>query len=238
MNPDSLLNQWAFFDKIFCISVDARKDRRQDARRQFDKVGLLERVEFVIVKKHPDNCEQGIYEAHMSCIRRGIEADAANIAIFEDDILFERFSPARLERCIDFLTIQNDWQVLFFGCLVSGSQATANESVRQVKYRSLAHAYVLNRGFAEVLVQKSWQDIPFDTMLSACNRNCHMIYPAIAFQSDSVTDNMNCLRLEKFRRMFGGLRRIQKWNERYHCHKTIIIAIHVVVLALIILWII
>jgi hypothetical protein len=53
---------WAFFDKIYCISLDEREDRRQEARKQFGNVGLADRVEFVIVKKHPADNEQGIHD--------------------------------------------------------------------------------------------------------------------------------------------------------------------------------
>ncbi|MFC1856857.1 glycosyltransferase [Thermodesulfobacteriota bacterium] len=238
MNVDTLSKHWEFFEKIYCISIDARTDRRNEAKSQFSNVGLLDRVEFVIVKKHLDNCEQGIYESHMTCIERGLQADAGNIVIFEDDVLFERLSPAKLKRCIDFLAAKPDWSVLFFGCLVAGSERTENESVLKVKYRSLAHAYALNRKFSEVLVQKPWQNIAFDAMLGSLKDKCYAIYPAIAFQSNSSTDNANKQRLDKFRRLLGGLMRIQKWNERYYRHRTIIIAVHVILILLISLWII
>ncbi len=237
MEVDSLLNQWAFFDKIYCISLEQRADRRSEARRQFSKVGLLDRVEFVIVRKHLNNCEQGIYESHIAGIKRGIQADADNIVLFEDDIFFEGFNPDKLKQCIDFLAAQPEWNVLFFGCLISGSQRTENETVLKVKYRSLAHAYALNRKFAEILVQKPFQNIAFDTMLSSLNENCYAIYPAIAFQSDSATDNANKMRLDKFRRLCGGLRRIQKWNERYYRHRKIIVIMHVFLILLIAFWI-
>lgn len=237
MKIDSLLNQWAFFDKIYCISIEQRADRRAEARRQFSKVGLLDRVEFVIVNKHLHNCEQGIYESHMAGIKRGIQADAQNIVIFEDDILFEGFSPHKLKQCIGFLAAQPEWKVLFFGCLVSGSQRTENKTVLEVKYRSLAHAYALNRKFAEVLVKRPFRNIAFDTMLKALNENCYAMYPAIAFQSDAATDNANKIRLDKFRRLCGGLRRIQRWNERYYRHRKLIIIMHVLVILLIAVWI-
>ena len=238
MKVDSLLNQWAFFDKIYCISLEQRTDRRSKVRRQFSKVGLLDRVEFVIVRKHQSNCEQGIYESHMASIKLGIQADADNIVIFEDDIFFEGFSPDKLKQCIDFLAAHPEWDVLFFGCLVSGSQKTDNKTVLKVKYRSLAHAYALNRKFAEVLVQKPFQNIAFDTLLGALNENCYAMYPAIAFQSDSATDNANKIRLDKFRRLCGGLRRIQKWNERYYRYRKIFVTIHVFLILLITVWIV
>ena len=93
---------WKYFDKYYCISIDERADRRADAEAQFEKVGLVDKVEFVIVQKHPHNCEEGIYNSHMACIKRGLQAGADNIVIFEDDILFDRFSPAGLKTVSNF----------------------------------------------------------------------------------------------------------------------------------------
>ena len=35
---------WAFFDRIYCISLDKRTDRSAEVRKQFAVVGLLDRV--------------------------------------------------------------------------------------------------------------------------------------------------------------------------------------------------
>ena len=110
MKAETSDNYWEYFDKIYCISLDEREDRRAEAKIQFGKIGILDKVEFVIVKKHPHNCEQGIFESHMVCIKKGIRAGANNIVIFEDDILFERFSPASLKNCIDLLRIFINYQ--------------------------------------------------------------------------------------------------------------------------------
>ena len=122
MNTETLDTYWEYFDKFYCISIEERADRRADAKVQFEKVGLADKVEFVIVQKHPHNCEEGIYNSHMACIKKGLQAGADNIVIFEDDILFDRFSPAGLKNCVDFLSGTDHWNALFFGCLVSNSQ--------------------------------------------------------------------------------------------------------------------
>ncbi len=80
---------WSFFDKIYCISLDERSDRREQTRKQFADVGLSQRVEFVIVAKHPENQEKGIFQSHMNCLVRGLEAKARHILIFEDDVFFQ-----------------------------------------------------------------------------------------------------------------------------------------------------
>ena len=236
METGTFLNYWDYFDKIFCISLAERPDRLEQAKTQFSKVGLADKVEFLIVNRHR-NCEQGIYESHLICIQQGIQAGAGHIVIFEDDILFDRFSPVRLKQCIDFLSLHSDWNALFFGCLVSNSKRTWNQHILKVKYRSLSHAYVLNRRFAEVLAQRSWQEIAYDDFLCSFNEEFYAIHPSFAFQSNSPSDNRRYLRLDKFRRLCGGLQRIQKGNEWFFCHITGIVAFHIVLVLLGVLWV-
>ena len=237
MNAETSAKYWEYFDKFYCISLNERSDRREDAKIQFARIGLLDKVEFVIVNKHPHDSEQGIFESHMSCIKKGILAGANNIVVFEDDILFERFSPSVLKNCVDFLSTNPHWNALFFGCLVSYSEKTDNKSVLKVKYRSLAHAYALNHNFAKSLIKIPWQGKPYDAILQNVMDTFYLIYPSFAFQGNSRSDNSRYKRLDKFRRLCGGLRRIQKWNEFYHRHKIIIIALHIIVIWLALKWV-
>lgn len=218
---------WAFFDKTYCISVDEREDRREEARRQFGAVGLADRVEFVIVKKHPVDNEQGIYESHLECLRRGTRADARTMLIFEDDIIFDRFSARVLADCVHFLSTHGDWKMLFFGCLTSGSQRTANASVLKVRYRSLTHAYGVQRSFAETLITLPWRQVPYDVLLSGLAEEYFAAYPSFAFQSNARTDNTRLGRMDRWRRFCGGLLRIQKMDEFYHRNKRLVIGAHV-----------
>ena len=233
MNAEKLETYWKYFDKFYCISIDERADRRADAKAQFEKIGLADKVDFVIVHKHPHDCEEGIYDSHMSCIKKGLQAGAGNIVIFEDDILFDRFSPANLKNCVGFLSGIDQWNAMFFGCLVSGSKKTANKSVLKVRYRCLAHGYALNRRFAELLVQTPRQERPYDDLLNHFCEGYYAVYPSFAFQSNALTDNIKRIGLDRFRRLFGGLRRIQKWNEFYHRYRMPVITVHAIALLII-----
>ena len=227
---DVSTNCWQYFDKVYCISLAERTDRYTAAKRQFKRVGLTGKVEFMIVDRHPHNRMQGNYESHMACMQKALQAGAETIAIFEDDILFERFSPVRLQNGIDFLAATPDCDILFFGCLVSGSRKTANPSVLKIKFRCLTHGYALSRRYAEALVKIPWQGVAFDDMLRDLADGFYAICPAFAFQSNAASDNDSCRRLERIRRLWGGLRRIQKANEFYHRHKIMVIAVHIVLL--------
>ena len=216
--------------------MEERMDRRKEAEIQFAKVGLSPKVEFYIAQEHPYDCEEGIYNSHLTCIKKGLQAGASRMVIFEDDVRFERFDPDNLKNCVDFLSSHPYWNALFFGCLVSGSKRTQSRSVLKVKYRSLAHAYVLNRRFAEILAAKPWEKIAFDVQLKRLQEEFYSIYPSFAFQSNSPSNNEGYWLLDRFRRLCGGLRRIQKWNELYSRHKIIIIALHLILVSFL-LWI-
>jgi GR25 family glycosyltransferase involved in LPS biosynthesis len=205
---------WQAFDSIYCISLASRADRYENARIEFQRVGLGNLVNFAIVDKHPTDSERGIFESHMACVRAGLAAGAKKILIFEDDILFYRFSSERLRRAVRFMNSSADWEIFFFGCFVNSSRKTAFRSVVKINYRCTAHGYVLNREFAEKLVEKPWQNIPYDDLLrSLAPDGTYAIYPGFAFQSASATDNDKLRGVDRARRLFGGFRRLQLWNE-------------------------
>jgi hypothetical protein len=231
----SLGTLWGFFDKAYCISLEERLDRRQEAERQFRSVSLANKVEFVIVKKHPTDIERGIYESHLECLRRGIGAGARNMLVFEDDVVFDRFSIEVLADCVHFLSTHDDWNIFFFGCLTSGSQKTANASVLKVRYRSLAHAYAVQRSLAERLLAQRWPQQPYDELLSSLGGECYAAYPSFAFQSSARTDNTRLRKMDKWRRCCGGLLRIQKMDEFYHQNKWVVIGIQALLMGILLM---
>jgi hypothetical protein len=224
-------NGWDFFDRIYCISLEGREDRRQAAAASFAKVGLTGKVEFVLVQPHPLNIEQGMYESHMTCLRKGLEAGAESIVVFEDDVIFDRFDAEHFKQCTQFLAEHPDWKVLLLGALIRSSRKTTNPFIQKVGYQSLAHAYALNRPYAETLAYQPWQGIIIDTLFRPLTDDLYAVYPMFAFQNDFTSDNDNKYHgLERFRRLCGGLERIQKANEFYQRHKFVVIAAHVMII--------
>lgn len=223
---------WSFFDRIYCISLKSRTDRRLTAQAQFAAVGLAGAVQFVLVDKHPHDSEQGIYESHQLCMKMGLAAAARRMLIFEDDVVFHRFSPALIENMIGFMRADSDWQVFFLGCLVNRSEMTRFPSVVRVDFRSLSHAYAVTADCARELVEKHpWSGIAFDAMLRDLqSEQKYALYPGIAFQSNAASDNDRYLPLDRFRRFCGGLTHIQRGNEFYQRYKRLIITAHLLVL--------
>lgn len=227
---------WDFFDKVYCISLAERSDRRAEAAAQFAGVGLAERVEFVVVQKHPTDCERGIYESHLLCMARGLAQGARQMLIFEDDILFDGFTTAALERCVAFLAAEPGWHMFFLGCMVKASRRTTFPGMVRIRYRSLTHAYAIHRRFAERLVACPWQGVPYDDFLRDLkDERTFALYPPFAFQSNSPSDNERYLPLDRIRRLLGGLRSLQKRNAFYHRNRWVIIGAHVLALLLLLL---
>ena len=228
---------WQRIDRIYCITLKDRSDRQATATAQFGRVDLDGRVDFFRARRHPENCEQGIFESHLACLSLGLEAGARHILIFEDDVIFGSIDYRRLQAGIDFFMQQSDQTIFFLGCLIGGSQPTHIPAVRKIRYRCLSHAYLVKAAMARRIVESSWQGIAYDAFLRDCTRHHFALYPSIAFQSNSPTDNNRQRTLDMIRRAFGGLRIIQWVNEHYHRYPIIIISAHVfIICALILLW--
>lgn len=222
---------WDYFDKIYCISLRERADRRAKAKVQFENVRVLDLVEFMIFEKDTADPERGIYESHFWCIRRALEEDADTVLIFEDDILFHNFTPRILKNGINFLKSSPDWHIFFLGCIVKANRRTCNPSVLKVRYQSLTHAYIMHRRFAETI--EPWRGIAYDDMLRDLKSDhAYALYPSFAFQNNTRSDNERYLRLDRLRRLLGGLRRLQQLNEFIRLRQTEIILAHFVAIFL------
>lgn len=240
LNPQqihrSLVSVWDRIDRIYCISLASRTDRQASARNQFTGVGLDGKVTFYIAQRHPTNCEQGIYESHQACLKMGLAAGARHILVFEDDVVFGPLNGSQLVLGIDFFLNTNACDILFLGCLVGGSRAAGAPGVRQIRYRCLSHAYLIRPSLAQKVVDSPWNHIPYDIWLRNHMDNPFAFYPAIAFQSNSPSDNSRHRTLDGIRRFFGGLHFIQTINERYHRYRYMVIAAHLLVLGAVVLW--
>ena len=227
---ENQISGWDFFDRLYCVSLREREDRRQSAIKEFSKMGLADRVEFVLGERHPSNMEEGVYDSHMLCLRKGLEAGAKNIVVFEDDVEFDRFDPERLRSCTEFLKQHPEWKVLLLGALIRSSSKTTEPCVQKVRYQSLTHAYVLNRDYAETLAYEPWSGIVNDTIFRPLTDDVYAIYPMCAFQKNFTSDNYKYPGLAIIRRFLGGLKHIQKAIEFYQRHKFGVISAHVLII--------
>ncbi|MCL1979471.1 MAG: glycosyltransferase [Proteobacteria bacterium] len=226
---------WDFFDAIYCITLDSRPDRMAAAEAQFALAGLAGRVKFLVVARDEEDPARGIYESHQRCLSLGLAAGAQHILIFEDDIFFRGCDHQLLDHACRFLQETNTWDAFFLGCLTNGSRPTGQDGVVRIQYRCLAHAYALNRPFAERIAQRPWQGIPIDGLLQAVGGNFFALRPMCGFQGRASSDNKTVW-LNRLRSLCGGLPLIQLGNELYQNNKKILILLHLAAVVAIVLF--
>jgi len=232
----SIADIWNLIDRVYCISLAERADRQASAKQQFGRVGLGDKVVFHRVQRHPTDCEQGIFESHQTCLKMGLAAGARHILVFEDDVVFGSLDIHRLRQGIAFFQERSDCEILFLGCLAGRSWNTGVPGVRRVRYSCLSHAYLVKAALANRLVDEPWRNMPWDIVLKKNARDTFALYPSVAFQSNSPSDNCRHRTLEKVRRIFGGLKVIQVVNEHFHRFRYAVIAAHLLLAGAVLLW--
>lgn len=160
-------NPFNYFDKIFCINLDSRPDRWELAQSEFDKIGILERVERVSaltteempydprpVKNRNESDLLGQFacaSSHNKCTKIAMQYNAKNYFVFEDDFYFKNYDKNYLNTCINELP--SDWRLFSLGYNTWSQKSIESYSVNLNKMYGfgLAHAYAVNEGIFEHL---------------------------------------------------------------------------------------
>ena len=100
-----------------------------------------------------------------------------------------------------------------------------------MRYRCLTHGYALSRSFAQRILQKPWNNIPYDGLLRQQQADYFALSPMCAFQGQTESDNQTVI-IDRLRTIFGGLPFIQQCNELYQNHKVLILVSHLLLAAL------
>ena len=154
-------NPFDYFDKIFCINLDSRPDRWESVQKEFDKVGILDRVERVTAittdelpyDPRPRKNRSGsdllgqfaCASSHNKCTKLAIQYNAKNYLAFEDDFYFKDFDEGYLNTCINELP--SDWRLLSFGYndwSKRKDKESYSDNLNKMYGFGLAHAYAIN----------------------------------------------------------------------------------------------
>jgi len=175
-------DSFGFFDVIYCINLDSRPDRWEEAVRQFTAVGILDRVERVAAIAHTTPSE-GCRLSHLECVRRASAAGAETALIFEDDVTMPGFSHEMLARALEVLRGVPDWELFFLGGLVTATPTEVSENLFRARMVQ-THAYAIHRR-AFAAVQHS--SAPID-LFYADNLQSYCAMPMLAWQRAGLSD--------------------------------------------------
>jgi len=197
-------NPFDFFDKIYCINLPQNKDRWNTVSKEFEKVGIMDKVERIWATPPHEKCtipklnkpigEFGCWLSHGKAIVHAIESNVENILIVEDDTTFTNESSLLLKTALSELP--NNWDILFLG----------GNPVRPIKQISptlskiidtfyCTMAYSLPKKsllkFYDEYIELLSNNLPisdFGTSTFAVKNNGYAITPCICYQQPGYSD--------------------------------------------------
>ena len=188
------MNVWNFFDVIMCNNLDSRTDRWEECLKEFESVGLTNKVIRHSAIKH-ENPRFGNHKSHSSMVQYAKDNACRNILIFEDDVNFFRGAVKNLTKSINDLP--DDWDMFYLGAnldifpaykvtdyvaSLTGAYATHAYAVRSTLYDRLIAV-----GLNETITSN---DVYYATYIHP-NYNCYLAMPLVAGQRDSYSDIQN-----------------------------------------------
>jgi GR25 family glycosyltransferase involved in LPS biosynthesis len=147
-----------YFDKVYCINLDERTDRWEQAQVEFDKIGIRDVVERWPGVKHTDG-NLGCTLSHKTIIEHCKKQGLNNVLIFEDDVLFVNDDVDKLEKAFNELEELGNWDLFYIGSTVEptvGKFDRVTDNILRTNFAYTTHAYAVNaQVFDEVI--KVWE---------------------------------------------------------------------------------
>jgi GR25 family glycosyltransferase involved in LPS biosynthesis len=104
-----------YFDAIYCVNLKHRTDRWELSKKEFEKIGILDRVERFDAVANVDIPKRGFYESHLQVIKLAHERKLSNVLIFEDDVAFYKdMCEKKLNKSLEALK-ETDWEFYYLG---------------------------------------------------------------------------------------------------------------------------
>ena len=208
---------WSFLDGVYCISLKSREDRAASAAAQFHRIGLCRHVLFYRPIKHPNSVKHGIWDSHRAVGEHARQRGCARTLIMEDDVLFSRrLRPRKVREIAQALdSLPPDWMVFFLGHWPLWAYFVRPNVLRTGS--ACAHAYIASSRLVQWLndhpygapdVQKAPRivgagiDAAYARLEAA-----YALFPMIAIQSASKSDNMRYNPEKKKRKLRHLIRR-------------------------------
>ncbi len=200
-----------YFKNIYCINLDRRLDRWEEAQKEFEKFNItgVERISACdgqtlninIRREHKG--ELGSCYSHLWAIKRAKEVGAERCLIFEDDIkikedTFEFFNPIMEQ-------LPDNWDMLYFGgnhqCTLGAIAKNVNRTVRTFAlqmYAVNAKAYDILINHLENEIQRSLGFDMNSSFISLCADyhwanihpliNVYVGVPNLSYQREDFSD--------------------------------------------------
>jgi DNA-dependent RNA polymerase auxiliary subunit epsilon len=191
------------FEHIFCINLARRKDRREEAEKEFEKYKITG-VEFIeavdgktldfekTISKDGSEVSRGDWGctlSHLSVVKIAKERGLKNYFVFEDDAkMIEGFNDDLIESYMRYVPL--DWSLLYFGGSHIGDLQKVNHRISKMTETYTTHAIGVNSSMYDELINV-WSNIEkVDLGISSLHRkfNCYCTNQKLIYQGDGFSD--------------------------------------------------
>jgi hypothetical protein len=189
-----------FFENIFCINLDKRRDRWVFFTEEMKKnsISNIVRYEGIDGDKiyNPTNMlngELGILLTHLSLIKECKKLNYKNVLIFEDDLILNE----NYNNFDDYMNqIPDDWDFIYFGGnhVYGKTPEKINNNVLKLNYTVSLHCVAISNKMFDVIINKL---STFEKQVDACYADIHNsvksygITPNLALQKEGYSNIQN-----------------------------------------------
>ena len=175
------------FPLIYCINLDERKDRWEQAQKEFSTIEKLDIKRFSAIKETPGYV--GCWKSHLEILKEAREKDV-NVLIFEDDVLF--VAPEWLDDTIEQLQTL-EWDMFYLGGNILRPFFQVTRNLARLTHCQSTHAYAVNKRILNPLIGivESNPNMNIDVIYADAivpNVKAYISVPMIAIQRESHSD--------------------------------------------------
>ena len=191
------MSSFDFFNEIYCINLDHRIDRWVHAQKEFEKVGIQDRVKrFTAIKD--DDGKVGLIKSNLTILKMAKSKGLDNVLIFEDDVKFIVDDPVKhLKKAISQIG-KLKWSLFYLGANTHEKLIKIKPNLILMKNAFATHSLAYNkniynkviRQFKKIKIIKKQNDI-LDVFLAEKIQSkhiCLMVNPMLTTQMNDYSD--------------------------------------------------
>lgn len=185
------MNPFDYFDRIFCINLDHRKDRWERSLQEFRKAGIENRVERFPAIFIQDNPAYGNHLSHAECLKMAKESSCSNVLIFEDDIEWLDDPYHIIYPLYDLK--QTSWDMFYLGVNTELPHQQIAPHLSKLEMAYSTHAYAVKSNLFDDLIDINVDKNTLHNDVSYSKRiipyhNCYASIPLLAGQYEGYSD--------------------------------------------------
>tara|TARA_Y100000389_G_C17451380_1_gene515052 strand:- start:901 stop:1521 length:621 start_codon:yes stop_codon:yes gene_type:complete len=177
------------FDEVYCVNLDERTDRWEQAQIEFGKLGLSGVNRFSAIKHEKGAI--GCRESHLGIIKKAKEKKLKNVLIFEDDVLIVEDNIKHLNNALEQLKNQ-EWDLFYLGATVDpnvGRLQVQTPNLVKTNFAYTTHAYAVNHTMYDFILKEA----PYQPIIDVFY-NTHIV----PRQKSFIINPMLCIQQEGY----------------------------------------